>query len=58
MFDNWRTFITFVIVIRKQLKKIESMRTNIKHMVIISKSQFMNCWYPRVSSIGSELSVR
>jgi hypothetical protein len=58
MFDNWRTFTTFVIVIRKQLKKIESMRTNIKHMVIISKSQFMNCWYPRVSYNGSELSVR
>ena len=58
MFDNWRTFTTFVIVIRKQLKKIESMRINIKHMVIISKSQFMNCWYPRVSYNGSELSVR
>jgi len=30
------------------------MRTN-KHMVIISKSQFRNCWYPRVHNIGSEV---
>jgi len=33
------------------------MKTNNKHMVIISKSQFRNCWYPRVSIIGSENCV-
>ena len=53
---KYETFTKFVIIIRK-LIKIETMRTINKHMVIISKSQFRNCWYPRVSYNGSELSI-
>jgi len=31
------------------------MKTNKQHMVINVKSQFSNCWYPSMSSIGSSV---
>ena len=55
MFDNYRIFHNFVVIIEtgRNTTTKKTMRTNKQHMVIIAKSQFSNCWYPRMSSIGS-----
>lgn len=41
-------FTNFAIIIKnKKMKRIN------KHIQPVMKSQFSNCWYPRVLSIGS-----